>query len=276
MKMYSKYCSNYDNASELLEKLKDNQEFSKTMAVCLTDPGAKGQNLLSYLIKPVQRICKYPLLFRELISHTPEDHKDYKSLVEVKEEIDKVVTHVNEEKRKTEDQNKMIDIYNSIDGELESELVIPGRTCILEKKMTGKIVSNSAKLVSSDSRHENYKLFVFNDLVLVTKIVGSNDQLIQSTGINASTGSTGSVLSHKPYLLKAYIPVHECKITLIGDNQKVQNSFDLWRDCRESEEKTIRFQLFSENERAHKEVFGCLKGIINEYKKEQAKKASHK
>lgn len=274
MKMYSQYCSNYDNASELLDRLKDNQEFSKTLAVCLTDPAAKGQNLLSYLIKPIQRICKYPLLFRELIAHTPEDHKDYSTLVEVKEEIDKVVSHVNEEKRRIEKQNQMLDIYSSIDGEFESELVIQGRTCILERKITGKIVSKSSKLVSSDSRHENFKLFVFNDLVLVTKIVGSTDQLVQSTGLGASAGNAGLTMAHKPYLLKAFIPISECKITFIGNNKNVQNSFDLWRDCKESEEKTIRFQLFSENEAMHKEVFGCLKKLINEYKKEQALKGN--
>lgn len=274
--MYSLYCSNYDNASDLLEKLKDNQEFSKTLAVCMTDSAVKGQNLLSYLIKPIQRICKYPLLFRELISHTPKDHKDYDSLIKVKEEIDKVVSHVNEEKRKTEKQIQMLDIHNSIEGEFESELVVQGRECILEKKITGKIVAKSAKLVSSDSRHENYKLFVFNDLILVTKIVGSNDQLIQTTGLGTSVGTAGSVLSHKPYLLKAFIPISECKITLISDDEKIQNSFDLWRDCKESEEKTIRFQLFSENKKIHDEVFGCIKRLVNDYKKGSVSKPTVK
>lgn len=37
-------------------------------------------NLHDYLIKPVQRICKYPLLFKELLKCTPAEHPDYWAL----------------------------------------------------------------------------------------------------------------------------------------------------------------------------------------------------
>ena len=34
----------------------------------------------SLLIKPIQRLPKYVLLFKDLLKHTPEDHPDYKNI----------------------------------------------------------------------------------------------------------------------------------------------------------------------------------------------------
>ena len=75
------------------------------------DPRLKGLFFSSYLIKPIQRICKYPLLLKvlwhfllssvsvlqqEVVKATPEDHPDYENLVKATEEINDVVGHVNE------------------------------------------------------------------------------------------------------------------------------------------------------------------------------------
>eukprot|EP00732_Lithocolla_globosa_P002358 Lithocolla_globosa_v1_NODE_1529_length_2511_cov_49.335505.p1 type:complete len:350 gc:universal NODE_1529_length_2511_cov_49.335505:51-1100(+) len=40
-------------------------------------PGCRGLDVLSFLIKPVQRITKYPLLFRELLKHASENDKQH-------------------------------------------------------------------------------------------------------------------------------------------------------------------------------------------------------
>ena len=39
---------------------------------CVADPRAKGLMLSSYLLKPLQRICKYPLLIREVCCSHPK------------------------------------------------------------------------------------------------------------------------------------------------------------------------------------------------------------
>jgi len=36
--------------------------------------------LESYLVKPVQRLPKYPLLIKDLLKHTDQDHPDYENL----------------------------------------------------------------------------------------------------------------------------------------------------------------------------------------------------
>ena len=38
-------------------------------------------DLGSFIIKPIQRICKYPLLLQSIVDHTPKDHFDYENLL---------------------------------------------------------------------------------------------------------------------------------------------------------------------------------------------------
>lgn len=40
----------------------------------------KGMDLQSFLVKPVQRLPKYVLLFKDLLKNTDEDHPDYKNI----------------------------------------------------------------------------------------------------------------------------------------------------------------------------------------------------
>lgn len=69
LKMYAIYCSNHENATKLYEKLlASNPQFADWInTVKLTNPAVKGAGLESYLIKPVQRLCRYPLLLKELL-----------------------------------------------------------------------------------------------------------------------------------------------------------------------------------------------------------------
>jgi RhoGEF domain len=59
LKMYTAYCANHTMAATNVEVLrKSNVNFRDTLRICETDPRCKGLNLFSYLIKPVQRVCK--------------------------------------------------------------------------------------------------------------------------------------------------------------------------------------------------------------------------
>ncbi|KAF9494134.1 hypothetical protein BDN71DRAFT_1449211 [Pleurotus eryngii] len=59
-------------------------------------------DLPSLLIKPVQRLLKYPLLIQAIIDATPPSHSDYQHLKEAKERTEEVARAVNEERRRKE------------------------------------------------------------------------------------------------------------------------------------------------------------------------------
>ena len=71
-------------------------------------PESRGLDLFAFLIKPVQRICKYPLLLKELSKYTSDDHSDYADLKQAFDEIADLVDFINESKRKREELEQLI------------------------------------------------------------------------------------------------------------------------------------------------------------------------
>ena len=91
---YPRFCSNYPSALEHVEEVsEDLQKF---------DDIIPESQIHWYLIKPIQRICKYPLLLRELQKHTDPKAKEKIILQSALDEVKKVTADVNEEHRKGE------------------------------------------------------------------------------------------------------------------------------------------------------------------------------
>lgn len=57
-------------------------------------------NLGSFLIKPVQRVMRYPLLLMELLSATPESHPDKAPLTAAVLAVKEINVNINEYKRR--------------------------------------------------------------------------------------------------------------------------------------------------------------------------------
>jgi len=109
--IYTDYCSNQPQADELLVKLiQTNSEFAALEQENMARPECRRLGLNAYLIKPVQRACKYPLLLRELLKETPPSHPDYKDLTEACEAMQSSCLKLNERKREVENMSHFLTI----------------------------------------------------------------------------------------------------------------------------------------------------------------------
>ncbi|KAI7887080.1 hypothetical protein K492DRAFT_139667 [Lichtheimia hyalospora FSU 10163] len=95
--VYEPFCANFQTAQCLVV-----QEANKLQQ--LTDITNPAYELPSLLIKPVQRVCKYPLLVQELLKATPEDWTFYEETKLGLEAIQRVAAKINETKRRQENQ----------------------------------------------------------------------------------------------------------------------------------------------------------------------------
>eukprot|EP01119_Soliformovum_irregulare_P010103 TRINITY_DN246_c0_g3_i1.p1 TRINITY_DN246_c0_g3~~TRINITY_DN246_c0_g3_i1.p1 ORF type:complete len:1281 (+),score=503.97 TRINITY_DN246_c0_g3_i1:73-3915(+) len=160
LKMYKVYCANQGYASQKVQNLSNsNSQFKQFLKDCGEDPRTRKLPLNGYLIKPVQRICKYPLLFKELVRHTPETHGDHARLVSARNKIEEIVTYVNEGQRLFESQQRILSIQNSIDGIVD--LVAPSRILIKEGILSVQL--------SSHDKTTDHLTYLFNDLVIFAK-----------------------------------------------------------------------------------------------------------
>ncbi|KAM4723534.1 rho guanine nucleotide exchange factor TIAM2 isoform 2-T5 [Anableps anableps] len=107
-KLYSGFCANHIKVQQVLKRAKTDQAFKEFLDA--RNPTKQHSSTLeSYLIKPVQRVLKYPLLLRELVSLTDTDSEEHYHLTEALKAMEKVASHINEMQKIYEDFGSVFD-----------------------------------------------------------------------------------------------------------------------------------------------------------------------
>eukprot|EP00004_Rigifila_ramosa_P016147 TRINITY_DN3802_c0_g1_i8.p1 TRINITY_DN3802_c0_g1~~TRINITY_DN3802_c0_g1_i8.p1 ORF type:complete len:294 (-),score=44.52 TRINITY_DN3802_c0_g1_i8:25-906(-) len=143
--------------------MKENPKFVKFVKSRAEVPSLRGLDLSSYLIKPVQRLCKYPLLLKELLKYTSETDSDYAALTAAREKINQVAGYVNDKTRDFASRTQVLDLQNLIDEGENLKLVQPTRRLVRQA-----LVSECVPEVSRSKWHTRHYI-LFNDLLLITR-----------------------------------------------------------------------------------------------------------
>ncbi|NXE88431.1 DNMBP protein, partial [Menura novaehollandiae] len=100
--VYRVYCQNHDEAIALLETYEKEEKMQKLLMDLLDNlRGCTNYiNLGSFLIKPVQRVMRYPLLLMELLNATPDAHPDKAPLTSAVLAVKEINVNINEYKRR--------------------------------------------------------------------------------------------------------------------------------------------------------------------------------
>uniref|UniRef100_A0A8C1KIS1 Phosphatidylinositol-3,4,5-trisphosphate-dependent Rac exchange factor 1 n=1 Tax=Cyprinus carpio TaxID=7962 RepID=A0A8C1KIS1_CYPCA len=116
--VYGEYCSNHEKALRLLMEL-NKIPYVRTFLLHLMLLGGKKSTdvpLEGYLLSPIQRICKYPLLLKELLKRTPKKHSDYPAVEEALQAMKAVCCNINETKRQMEKLEALEILQSRIEG----------------------------------------------------------------------------------------------------------------------------------------------------------------
>ena len=107
--VYGEYLRNHEFANQRLAKL----QAMPNVEIWLKECGeqiqdiTKAWSLDSLLVKPVQRLLKYPLLLKQLLDNTPQDHPDYGALNIALKEITEASHRMNDSKKRGD----LVDTY---------------------------------------------------------------------------------------------------------------------------------------------------------------------
>ncbi|KAM8821140.1 intersectin-1 isoform 3-T3 [Eudromia elegans] len=168
MQPYIRFCSCQLNGAALIQQKTDEvpefKEFVKRLAM---DPRCKGMPLSSFLLKPMQRVTRYPLIIKNIIENTPESHPDHSHLKHALEKAEELCSQVNEGVREKENSDRLEWIQAHVQCEgLSEQLVFNSVTnCLGPRKFL-----HSGKLYKAKSNKELYG-FLFNDFLLLTQII---------------------------------------------------------------------------------------------------------
>ncbi|XP_048352328.1 phosphatidylinositol 3,4,5-trisphosphate-dependent Rac exchanger 1 protein [Sphaerodactylus townsendi] len=116
--VYEEYCSNHEKALRLLMELNKIPPVRAFLLSCMLLGGRKTTDipLEGYLLTPIQRICKYPLLLKELAKRTPTKHPDYQAVQNALQAMKTVCTNINETKRQMEKLEALEQLQSHIEG----------------------------------------------------------------------------------------------------------------------------------------------------------------
>ena len=103
-KVYTDYLKNHDVANKKLVTLQRNPKVAIWLKECRewASDLTQAWDLDSLLVKPVQRILKYPLLLNELLQSTPPDHPDYTAIADALEGVTNISVRINELKKRAD------------------------------------------------------------------------------------------------------------------------------------------------------------------------------
>jgi RhoGEF domain len=103
-KPYKQYITRHPSAMQHLTNLPQTPALTAylTYTQSVASSLSHAWDLSSLLIKPVQRLLKYPLLLSAIIEETPDTHPDKENLRNARIKLEDVARNVNEERRRAE------------------------------------------------------------------------------------------------------------------------------------------------------------------------------
>ncbi|XP_070843169.1 intersectin-2a isoform X1 [Chaetodon trifascialis] len=165
MQPYIRFCSCQLNAAALLQSKTHNQpDFKDFLKKIATNYRCKGMPLSSFLLKPMQRITRYPLLIKNILEHTPDGHADRSPLREALERAEELCSQVNEGVREKENSDRLewIQSHVQCEGPIEHLVFNSLTNCLGPRKLL-----HSGRLYKTKSSRELWA-FLFNDFLLLT------------------------------------------------------------------------------------------------------------
>ncbi|XP_030754873.1 protein ECT2 isoform X2 [Sitophilus oryzae] len=234
---YPPFINYFEEMKEVLTKCDQSKpRFHAFLKAMQTRPECGRQSLQELMIRPVQRLGSISLLLNDLLKHTPKPNPDHAALEQAMAALREVMTHINEDKRKTEGQVTLFNIFNDIDN-CPPDIVSSHRNYITKVEVT--------QLGSSDglsSKGSNLVLFLFSDQLEVCKKKSKAFNSMKSPSASVSSFQMAGKPVVKPYKHVKMMALNTIKRVIdIKETEDCQKVFSLV--CRGSDD--MKEKLFS-------------------------------
>ncbi|XP_028669485.2 rho guanine nucleotide exchange factor (GEF) 3, like, partial [Erpetoichthys calabaricus] len=160
---YITYCCNQVTAKALLDIKKQDPRVEHFLRLCQESSFSRKLDLWNFLDLPRSRLVKYPLLLKEIVRHTNNEHPDKPHLEEAMELIQRIVAEVN---RKT--------------GEAECHYYRSQLHFVDEIQRIPEILRSRLLLCHGDLKNnkgQKLHVFLFELVLVLSRPVTQNDKL---------------------------------------------------------------------------------------------------
>ncbi len=202
--MYSQYCADFTGAQTRLAEMRSDSTSDIAMRLAEAERTTR-RDLHSLLIKPVQRLCKYPLLLREMLKVVEPSDPAHASLCRAAAAVEGVAFTVNERVRDMQGLAALRQLATAVNM---PQLVTPTRTLMATVECA---LNEAAADPSQGSARREGRLWLCNDLLLIGKRSGA------AGGGGGGSGSAGGADGDRsPFEVIALSPLHLASLDTIG------------------------------------------------------------
>ncbi|XP_053094343.1 protein ECT2 isoform X1 [Pangasianodon hypophthalmus] len=234
VKAYPPFVNFFEMSKETIVRCeKQKPRFHAFLKINQAKPECGRQTLVELMIRPVQRLPSVALLLNDIKKHTSDDNPDKVTLEKAIESLKEVMTHINEDKRKTEGQKQIFDVVYEVDG-------CPANLLSSHRSLVHRVETIALGDKPCD-RGEHVTLFLFNDCL---EIARKRHKVIST--FKSPLGQTRPPAQLKHITL---MPLSQIRRVLdLRDTEDCQNAFALVvRPPTEQENLLFSFQLAAED-----------------------------
>ncbi|XP_075997609.1 protein ECT2 isoform X2 [Genypterus blacodes] len=233
VRAYPPFVNFFEMSKETIVRCeKQKPRFHAFLKINQGKPECGRQTLAELLIRPVQRLPSVALLLNDIKKHTSADNPDKVTLEKAIESLKEVMTHINEDKRKTEGQKQIFDVVYEVDG-------CPANLLSSHRNLVYRVETIALGEQPCD-RGENVTLFLFNDCLEIAR----KRHKVMST----FKSPVGQTRPPPPFKHITLMPLSQIRRVLdLQDTEDCVNAFALVvRPPTEQENLLFSFQLTGE------------------------------
>ncbi|CAL1571102.1 unnamed protein product [Knipowitschia caucasica] len=157
--------------------LEGNQAFREVMESLEKHPRVRGLSFTSFLILPFQRITRLKLLVQNILKKVEEGSEREANAIKAHQRLEQIVKECNEGVRKMGRTEELISIEKTLEFKSKSIPIISHSRWLL-KKGEVQLMSGpkSTRTTKGKKLYQPVYLFLFNNLLLITKRSSSGDK----------------------------------------------------------------------------------------------------
>ncbi|XP_040032836.2 rho guanine nucleotide exchange factor 26-like [Gasterosteus aculeatus] len=163
------YCSNEVYQQRTLQRLvSKNPVFKEVLTRIESHPDCRNLPMISFLILPMQRITRLPLLMDTICQKTPKDSAQYEECKKALQAVSKVVRKCNEGARTMERTEMMYTINSQLEFKIKPFPLVSSSRWMVKRGELTAFVEDSGIFLKRTLRQQVY-FFLFNDVLIVTR-----------------------------------------------------------------------------------------------------------
>ncbi|XP_064885566.1 rho guanine nucleotide exchange factor 37 isoform X2 [Columba livia] len=249
--VYKIYCASYEHALLLVESYRKDPRLQEEILETLnaTVPHTGASDLSFFLVMPVQRVTKYPLLLGKILENTPPSASAYPALQAAVRAMAQVNANINEYKRRREVATK----YNKAEHLTLRDRLARLNTHSIAKKTTrlSRLFMHEAGIVAKTEDRE------YDDLEEKFQCVVSSVAMLKD--------NVASYLGHlEKRRLERLVCQPLCSLSdmLVGPQQLVKKRLDKLLDYEEIQERKSETGSVTYDEEAAMNTYLAINALL--------------